>query len=409
MRPAEKRCDGSVVGGAPCKAVATGGTIVFKDLLFSAREGGGRGIGVGSLTKLPGNISLVRDFMTAVNWKTAQGEIQWALTSKIALVGLPNTGKSTLFNTLKGQRISPVSPEAGTTKMLIRGAFGPFALIDTPGHLPDIMDKGVKEASVILLLVDGIRGFRKEDEELYKVVKRAGKPIIVAVNKIDAMTSDPEELCDDLMVKLEIEEAVPISAMNGTNVTEDLIPAMIDASPEAAVVIGRELPAYRREAVAKIVRNSVLLSLAAGLEPVPLIDIPILLGTQIRMVLRIAAIYGEPMTASRAREVVASITVGLALRYGAEELAKLVPFGGDLISGAIAAAGTWALGQVATEYFEGGKKLSTQQLRKMFKNFYKIYRAEDARQELLLDGKKTTKALPAPSGASTNGLAKPKA
>ena len=397
------------LGERPARPLRLEGTIVFKDLLFSAREGGGRGIGVGSLTKLPGNISLVRDFMTAVNWKTAQGEIQWALTSKIALVGLPNTGKSTLFNTLKGQRISPVSPEAGTTKMLIRGAFGPFALIDTPGHLPDIMDKGVKEASVILLLVDGLRGFRKEDEELYKVVKRAGKPIIVVVNKIDAMTSDPEDLCDDLMVKLEIEEAVPISAMNGTNVTEDLIPAMIDASPEAAVVIGRELPAYRREAVAKIVRNSVLLSLAAGLEPVPLIDIPILLGTQIRMVLRIAAIYGEPMTASRAREVVASITVGLALRYGAEELAKLVPFGGDLISGAIAAAGTWALGQVATEYFEGGKRLSSQQLRKMFKSFYKIYRTEDTRQELLLDGKKATKALPAPSGASTKGLAKPKA
>jgi small GTP-binding protein len=384
------------------------GTTVLKDLLFSAREGG-RGIGVGSLTKLPGNISLVRDFMTAVNWKTAQGEIQWALTSKIALVGLPNTGKSTLFNTLKGQRISPVSPEAGTTKMLIRGAFGPFALIDTPGHLPDIMDKGVKEASVLLLLVDGTRGFTREDEELYKVLKRAGKPIIVVVNKIDAMRTDPEDLCDDLMVRLEIDEAVPISAMNGTNVTEDLIPAMIDASPEAAVVIGRELPAYRREAVAKIVRNSVLLSLAAGLEPVPLIDIPILLGTQIRMVLRIAAIYGEPMTASRAREVVASITVGLALRYGAEELAKLVPFGGDLISGAIAAAGTWALGQVATEYFEGGKKLSTHQLRRMFKNFYKIYRTEDARQELQLDGKKTTKALPTPTNTSTKGLPKPQA
>ena len=382
---------------------------MLKELLFSAREGGGRGIGVGSLTKLPGNISLVRDFMTAVNWKTAQGEIQWALTSKIALVGLPNSGKSTLFNTLKGQRISPVSPEAGTTKMLIRGAFGPFALIDTPGHLPDIMDKGVKEASLLLLLVDGTRGLTKEDEELYKVLKRAGKPIIAVVNKIDAMRTDPEDLCDDLMVRLEIEEAVPISAINGTNVTEDLIPAMIDASPEAAVVIGRELPAYRREAVAKIVRNSVLLSLAAGLEPVPLIDIPILLGTQIRLVLRIAAIYGEPMTASRAREVVASITVGLALRYGAEELAKLVPFGGDLISGAIAAAGTWALGQVATEYFEGGKKLSTHQLRRMFKNFYKIYRAEDARQELQLDGKKTTKALPAPANASTKGLPKPQA
>ncbi len=382
---------------------------MLEKLLFSAREGGGRGIGVGSLTKLPGNIGLVRDFMTAVNWKTAQGEIQWALTSKIALVGLPNTGKSTLFNTLKGQRVSQVSPEAGTTKMLIRGAFGPFALIDTPGHLPDIMEKGVKEASVILLLVDGTNGFRKEDDELYKVIKRAGKPIIVVINKIDAMTSDPEDLCDDLTVRLDVEEVVPISAIHGTNVTEDLIPAMIDASPEAAVIIGRELPAYRREAVAKIIRNSTLLSLAAGLEPVPLVDIPILLGTQIRMVLRIAAIYGEPMTASRAREVVASITVGLALRYGAEELAKLVPFGGDLISGAIAAAGTWALGQVATEYFDGGKKLSSNQIRKMFKSFYRLYRKEDARQELLVGGSGNGKGLPAAGEASSSGMSSSKA
>jgi len=370
---------------------------VLKNLLFAA-EGGGRRIGVGSLTKLPGNISLVRDFMTAVNWKTAQGEIQWALTSKIAIVGLPNTGKSTLFNTLKGQRVSPVSPEAGTTKMLIRGAFGPFALIDTPGHLPDIMEKGVKEASAILLLIDGTRGFQKEDEALYKEVKRAGKPIIVAINKIDLMRSDPEDMCDDLAVRLEVEEVLPISAINGTNVTEDLIPAMIDASPEAAVMIGRELPAFRRAAVARIVRNSTLLSLAAGLEPVPLIDIPILLGTQIRLVLRIAAIYGEPFSASRAREVVAVISGGLALRYAAEELAKLVPFGGDLVSGAIAAAGTWALGQVAAEYFENDKKVSAGQLRKMFTRFYRQYRREDKRQELLTEVRKE-RALPAPGSA----------
>lgn len=379
---------------------------ILNKLLFGAKEGRGR-IGVGTLAKLPGNIGLFRDFLGAVNWKTAQGEIQWALTSKIALVGLPNTGKSTLFNTLKGQRLSPVSSEAGTTKLLIRGAFGPFALIDTPGHLPDIMQRGVQEASVIVLLIDGTRGFGKEDEALYKEVKRANKPIIVVVNKIDLMRTDPEEMCVDLAARLEITEALPVSAMKGTNVSEDLIPAMIDASPEAAVAIGRELPAFRRAATAKIIRSSTLLSLAAGLEPVPLVDIPILLGTQIRMVLRIAAIYGEPLTASRAREVVATITAGLALRYAAEEAAKLVPFGGDLVSGAIAAAGTWALGQVTTEYFESGKKLTGNELRNMFRRFYRIYREDDKRQELLLEANKT-RALPAPGSAPSTKPLKPK-
>jgi small GTP-binding protein len=377
---------------------------VLNNLLFAAREG--RGIGFGSLTKLPGNISLFRDFMTAVNWKTAQGEIQWALTSKVAIVGLPNTGKSTLFNTLKGQRVSPVSPEAGTTKMLVRGAFGPFALIDTPGHLPDIAKKGIKEASAILMLVDGTRGFQKEDEELYKEIKRAGKPVIIAVNKIDLIHGDPEDMCDDLAVRLEVEEVLPISAIQGTNIMEDLIPAMIDVSPEAAVMLGRELPAFRRMAVDKIIRNSVLLSLAAGLEPVPLVDIPILLGTQIRLVLRIAAIYGEPFSASRAREVVAVITGGLALRYAAEELAKLIPFGGDLVSGAIAAAGTWALGQVAAEYFESDKQLSGAQLRKLFTRFYRIYRQEE-REQALLEKAGRKPALPAPGSASAASLANP--
>ncbi|HLW01545.1 MAG TPA: GTPase [Ktedonobacterales bacterium] len=379
---------------------------ILNKLLFGAKQGSGR-IGVGTLAKLPANIGLFRDFLGAVNWKTAQGEIQWALTAKIALVGLPNTGKSTLFNMLKGQRLSPVSPEAGTTKMLVRGAFGPFALIDTPGHLPDIMQRGVQEASVIVMLIDGTRGFRKEDEALYKEIKRANKPIIVVVNKIDLMRTDPEEMCVDLAARLEITEALPISAMKGTNVSEDLIPAMIDASPEAAVAIGRELPAFRRAATGKIIRSSTLLSLAAGLEPVPLVDIPILLGTQIRMVLRIAAIYGEPLTASRAREVVATITAGLVLRYAAEEAAKLVPFGGDLVSGAIAAAGTWALGQVTQEYFESGKRLTGNELRNMFRRFYRIYREEDKRQELLLEANKG-RALPAPGSASSTTLPKSK-
>lgn len=379
--------------------------MVLNRLLFSAKEGGGR-LGLGTLAKLPGNINLIRDFLSAVNWKTAQGEVQWALTTKIALVGQPNSGKSTLFNTLKGQRISPVSPEAGTTKTLIHGAFGPFALIDTPGHLPDIMQQGVQEASAIVLLVDGTRGFSKEDEALYKELKRANKPIIIAVNKIDLMRTDPEALCDDLAIRLEVQEALPISAMKGTNVAEDLIPAIIDASPEAAVAIGRELPAFRRAAAAKIIRSSTLLSLAAGLEPVPLVDIPILLGTQIRLVLRIAAIYGEPLTASRAREVIATITAGLAMRYAAEELAKLVPFGGDLVSGAIAAAGTWALGQVVVEYFEGGKKLNSWQLRQMFRRFYKIYRQEEKQKELMAEVN-PPRALPAPSSPSSAKATKP--
>ena len=105
--------------------------------------------------------------------------------------------------------------------------------------------------------------------------------------------------------------------------------------------------------------------------------IPILLGNQIRMVLRVAAIYGEPLSARHFRELVPTVIGGLLFRYLAEETAKIVPFGGDLVAGAIAAAGTWSLGMVAIEYFESGKRLSGDQLRDMFDRFYQKYRAQN--------------------------------
>src|SRR5262249_36247902 len=115
-----------------------------------------------------------------------------------------------------------------------------------------------------------------------------------------------------------------------------------EASPEAALAVGRELPAYRRMAAQRIIRNSTIVALAAGLEPIPFIDIPILLGTQIRLVLRLAALYGEPLdnedTKGRARELIATLATGAGLRYLAEQAAKWVPFGGDFLAGAIAGA-----------------------------------------------------------------------
>jgi uncharacterized protein (DUF697 family) len=109
------------------------------------------------------------------------------------------------------------------------------------------------------------------------------------------------------------------------------------------------------------------------------VDIPILLGNQIRLVLRVAAVYGEPMNAQHMRELVATIAGGLFMRYLAEEAAKAMPFGGDLVAGAIAAAATWSIGQVAIEYFESGKKLTPSQINASFKRFYRRYR--EARQE----------------------------
>ncbi|HET9981679.1 MAG TPA: hypothetical protein VFQ32_14620, partial [Ktedonobacterales bacterium] len=60
-----------------------------------------------------------------------------------------------------------------------------------------------------------------------------------------------------------------------------------------------------------------------------------------------------------------------------------VPFGGDLVAGAIAAAATWSIGQVAIEYFESGKKLTRSQINDSFKRFYRRYRETKQDEKLL--------------------------
>src|SRR5258708_3224357 len=119
-----------------------------------------------NLTRLPSNLATARRFMNALNWKAAQQDIEKELQHKVAILGLANSGKSTLFNTLRGAYTSPVSAEAGTTKMLVRGSFGPFALIDTPCHLPDLQDEAVAEAAAVVYLLDATPGLRTQGAAL---------------------------------------------------------------------------------------------------------------------------------------------------------------------------------------------------------------------------------------------------
>lgn len=345
-------------------------------------------LGIHTLRNLPANISMVQGLMKAVNWKSAQLEVLEGLNNTVVIVGQPNTGKSTLFNTLKGQTLSPASPHSGTTRTLVRTDFGPFTLVDTPGHLPDVMESGMDQASVIVFLLDASKGLQTADRELYRVIKRFDKPTIVVVNKIDELKGGEsgDQLATEVAVLLEAPGVIPVSAKTGENIAEELIPVIIEASPEAALAIGRELPAYRRQAAQRIIRNSMLVSLAAGLEPIPFVDIPILLGTQLRLVLRLAALYGEQMDSAdakkHARELIATIAGGLGLRYLAQEAAKAVPFGGDFVAGAIAGAATWSIGQVALEYYEGGKMVNPSRLRRLYKDFYHRFRREKNIDEL---------------------------
>ena len=119
----------------------------------------------------------------------------------VAIVGRPNVGKSTLFNRLTGKRISIVEDTPGVTRDRIYGDAEwlnkSFTLIDTGGIEPASEDKiaiqmrrqaelAMETADVILFLVDGREGMTAADREVAAMLRKSGKPVVLAVNKLDA-------------------------------------------------------------------------------------------------------------------------------------------------------------------------------------------------------------------------------
>ncbi len=119
---------------------------------------------------------------------------------KVAIVGRPNVGKSTLFNRLCGTRRSIVGDEPGITRDRIYGAVRwnnkSIELLDTGGLIPDAheiiperifdqVEKAIAESHLLLMVVDGRAGVTSLDEQLIPMMRKTGKPIWTIVNKTD--------------------------------------------------------------------------------------------------------------------------------------------------------------------------------------------------------------------------------
>jgi small GTP-binding protein len=324
------------------------------------------------MLKIPLALGELRGILKALDWDSLSRDIEEETLARLAIVGPVNSGKSTLINLLSGRRVSPVTAVPGTTKEVISQQLGPFILVDTPGF-GEVggVDRGgialqeMRQADLTVLLFDAAAGLRQEDYNLYQKLLLEKSPLIVALNKIDLIKKDLELVLADAQAKLGT-SVIPISAKKGTNVSRLLLPRIIEMRPALAVALGSELPFYRRQLARRVIRNVSILNFLIGLEPIPFLDVPLLLASHVRLTLRIAAIYGEAMGADRAKELLSTIGGGILLRYAAQEAVKFFPGPGWIISGVIAGAGTWAMGQVTVAYFESKKLLSRVQMRELY-------------------------------------------
>lgn len=120
--------------------------------------------------------------------------------AKVAIIGRPNVGKSTLFNIITDSRKAVVKNQAGVTRDIMLEPVSiwgkSFDLIDTGGvtEASDLFSKMIKEQVVeflftvdfIVAVMDGRAGLLPEDRDIIKIAKQTGKPILLVVNKVDS-------------------------------------------------------------------------------------------------------------------------------------------------------------------------------------------------------------------------------
>ncbi|BFH69322.1 MAG: ribosome biogenesis GTPase Der [Paenibacillus dendritiformis] len=161
----------------------------------------------------------------------------------VAIVGRPNVGKSTIFNRVIGDRLAIVEDKPGVTRDRIYGTGEwngkPFNIIDTGGievYGEDEMlrsirvqaELAIEEADVIVFMCEAKSGVTQADEEVAEILFRSGKPVVLAINKVDNL-----QRMDDVyeFYSLGFGDPVPISGSHGTGLG-DLLDEVVHRFPD---------------------------------------------------------------------------------------------------------------------------------------------------------------------------------
>ena len=177
------------------------------------------------------------------------------------------------------------------------------------------------------------------DEDALRAANRAGVPI-VAVSDADEI---PYVLATDI-VHVPPAQGFPI---------EEIAHAVARKLGENGTALAARLPVLRRAVCNELIRSfskkNAIISAAIF---IPGVDMPVLTLNQARLVLRIALAYGQEIDKERAVELLGVVGAGFGMRAVARELLDFVPVAGWAMKGAIAYAGTKAIGEAAVRYFE---------------------------------------------------------
>ncbi|HKX13552.1 MAG TPA: ribosome biogenesis GTPase Der [Propionibacteriaceae bacterium] len=225
-----------------------------------------------------------------------------AVVPVVAVVGRPNVGKSTLVNRMIGRRAAVVQAVPGVTRDRVsydatwNGR--QFVLVDTGGWAPDAKgmaarvteqaELAVAAADAVVFVVDATVGPQDIDEAVVKVLRRSGKPVVLAANKVDDQRFEAEAAA---LWQLGLGEPFPVSALHGRG-SGDLLDAILAAIPEAPRALQDGVRGPRRVAIVgkPNVGKSSLLNKLAGQQRVVVDEVA---GTTVDPVDELVEVDGE--------------------------------------------------------------------------------------------------------------------
>ena len=254
------------------------------------------------LRLLPGNLGRWRGLLQAglTHVRLTTGDRR-----RVAIVGPPNAGKSTLYNRLilKKDDRAQVGAQPGTTHVAQEGDVGLFALVDTPGATAspsaetgaDVEEPlaramtAAHNADILVILFDATQPMGDLEKSLFDVLVGLGRPSLVALNKMDAVGEGRPKVHARAaqVLGLATEDIIPISARTGAGL-ERMLLEIARREPEIVAALGQALPAYRGTLARATINRAASTAAAIALTPLPMISFIPLVGVQTALVLSLA-------------------------------------------------------------------------------------------------------------------------
>lgn len=315
-----------------------------------------------------------------------QEEVAADQMGRVALVSRVSEENPALLARLRGD--APVTPEGvidyegfftlvhlGATQAEPNGDGADWVMplpgedaIQADAHPVDLLAH-LTEADLLLYVVRAEDDWDNADAQWTGRLRAAHAPLLpVLTCGQDANSTRLNDLCARLRARMGVRPVIVRRSPEQLQEEEtppdllELVERMLSLRPRLAIPLAQESPACRAFIARRVIRTGAWMSGLLGLEPIPILDLPLHVAVQWKVALQLAAIYGRPGLDVRSREMMSTLLVSASVRYVAQQLIKLIPVIGWLLSGLLSGVSTWLLGSALARYYEEERLLATPDL-----------------------------------------------